>query len=115
MPNTVRIKGDGKSRVAVKAQYVRLLSAFVPVAIETDAENERALKMVDALMRKTDRTEAESGMLKLLAVLIGNFEQRSYWMGDASPLETLKELMNAIIFESLSKPHMNRRAEKLFR
>jgi HTH-type transcriptional regulator/antitoxin HigA len=95
MPSTVRNKVSGRNRAAVKTQYVQLLSELVPVVIETEAENERALRVVETLMHKVDRTEAESGILKLLAVLIGDFEQKHYSLGEASPLETLKELMSA--------------------
>ena len=95
MPNTAETPRSGRSRVAAKTQYVQLLSEFVPVVIETEAENERALRVVESLMGTSRRTTAESGLLKLLAVLIQDFEQKHYSLGEASPLETLKELMNA--------------------
>jgi hypothetical protein len=81
--------------VAAKTQYVQLLSEFVPVAIETEAENERALRVVEALMDMPRGTAAESGMLKPLAELIQNFGQKHYSLGEPSSLETLKELTNA--------------------
>lgn len=46
-------------------------------------------------MKKPARTAAETRLLKLYAVLIGNFEQSRYSMGDAAPLEVLRELMAA--------------------
>ena len=68
---------------------------FAPVVIETEAENERALKAVASLMNKPGRTIAETRLLKLLAVLVENFEQARYSLGEAEPVETLRELMLA--------------------
>jgi HTH-type transcriptional regulator/antitoxin HigA len=96
MRNTVeRTALSGNGPAAVKSQYVRLLTGFAPVVIETDAEHERALKAVGALMEKENRSRAETSLLKLLAVLIEDYEQDHFSMGDASPLEALRELMRA--------------------
>jgi HTH-type transcriptional regulator/antitoxin HigA len=46
-------------------------------------------------MDKENRSPAETSLLKLLAVLIEDYEQKRYPMGDASSLDTLKELMRA--------------------
>jgi HTH-type transcriptional regulator/antitoxin HigA len=46
-------------------------------------------------MDKESRSRAETSLLKLLAVLIEDYEQKRYSMGDASPLDSLKELMRA--------------------
>jgi len=46
-------------------------------------------------MNKERRSNAETSLLKLLAVLIEDYEQKRYAMGDASPLDALKELMRA--------------------
>jgi len=46
-------------------------------------------------MARENRSSAETSLLKLLAVLIEDFEQKRYSMGDATPVETLKELMRA--------------------
>jgi len=73
--------------------YGQLLREFRPVAIETEDENERALAEVRKLMNKNGRTAAESALLKLLAVLIENFEQQTYSLGEAEPIEVLRELM----------------------
>jgi HTH-type transcriptional regulator/antitoxin HigA len=78
-----------------KRQYTRLLTGFSPVAIESAAEHGRALKAAAAVMDKENRSPAETSLLKLLAVLIEDYEQKRYPMGDASSLDTLKELMRA--------------------
>src|SRR5437764_199197 len=88
-----RTAGPGNSPAAVKSQYVHLLTVFAPVVIETDAEHERALKAASALMEKEKRSRAETSLLKLLAVLIEDYEQDRFSMGNASPLEALRELM----------------------
>jgi HTH-type transcriptional regulator/antitoxin HigA len=96
MPNIAsRTASNGRNHAAAKTQYKRLLTQFSPVAIESTAEHGRALKAVAALMDKEDRSAAETSLLKLLAVLIEDYEQRRYSMGEASPLDTLKELMRA--------------------
>jgi HTH-type transcriptional regulator/antitoxin HigA len=76
-------------------KVVRLLTGFSPVAIETAPEHVRALKAAAALMNKENRSPAETSLLKLLAVLIEDYEQKRYALEDASPLEALKELMRA--------------------
>ena len=96
MLNTAeKTASHGRNHVAVKTHYTRLLSGFAPVAIESRAEHDRALKAAAALMNRDDRSAAETSLLKLLAVLIEDYEQKRYSMGDASPLESLKELMRA--------------------
>src|SRR5580658_4479543 len=96
MPNmTLTRESAGKSSAIVSRGYPGLLAEFAPVVIETEAQNERALKVVSALMKKPARTAAEARLLKLYAVLIGNFEQSRYSMGDAAPVEVLRELMAA--------------------
>jgi HTH-type transcriptional regulator/antitoxin HigA len=72
-----------------------LLTQFVPVAIESEAENERALKVIAGLMDVDKLSTAQKSLLKLLTVLVENFEQHRYSLGESAPLETLKELMRA--------------------
>ena len=96
MLNTAeKTAGRGRNRAAAKTQYTRLLTGFSPVAIETSDEHDRALKAAAVLMNKENRSSAETSHLKLLSVLVGDYEQKRYSMGDASPLESLKELMRA--------------------
>src|SRR5258708_2492073 len=96
MRNTASETGRaGRNPVDVRSQYASMLNEFVPVAVETEAENQRALKVVAALMDKDENSPAEKALLKLLAVLIEDFEQRRYSLREASPLEVLKELMRA--------------------
>jgi antitoxin component HigA of HigAB toxin-antitoxin module len=96
MPNmTLTRENAGKSPAIADRSYPGLLARFAPVAIETEAQNERALKAVSALMKKPKHTVAETRLLKLFAVLISDFEQSRYSMREATPLEVLRELMSA--------------------
>lgn len=77
-------------------RYKKLLSEAMPVAIETEEENERALAIVERLMDKGEKISAEEEMLlRLLATLIQDFEEKYYEPRDATPLEVLKHLMDA--------------------
>jgi HTH-type transcriptional regulator/antitoxin HigA len=77
-------------------RYRRLLSRTMPVVIETEEENERMLTVVEKLMNKGENLSAEEEkLLKLLARLIEDFEQRVYHPPEADPLEVLHHLMEA--------------------
>ena len=77
-------------------RYRRLLSRTMPVVIETEEENERMLSIVEKLMSKGENVSAEEEkLLKLLARLIEDFEQRYYQPPEAAPLEILHHLMEA--------------------
>jgi HTH-type transcriptional regulator/antitoxin HigA len=78
------------------ARYRRLLSRTMPVVIETEEENARMLTIVEKLMKKGEElSPEEEKLLKLLARLIEDFEQRYYQPPEAEPLEVLHHLMDA--------------------
>lgn len=87
------------NRVARKidpVRYRRLLSRTMPVVIETEEENARMLAIVERLMQKGENLSAEEEkLLKLLARLVEDFEQRFYRPSEATPLEVLHHLMEA--------------------
>lgn len=75
-------------------RYRRLLSRTMPVVIETEEENARMLSLVEKLMHKGENLSAEEEkLLKLLARLIEDFEQRYYRSRNATPLEVIHHLM----------------------
>lgn len=79
-----------------QTRYRRLLSQVMPVAIETEEENERLLAVVEKLMDKGEDISAEEdALLRLLATLIQDFEEKHYKPKDATPLEVLHHLMDA--------------------
>ena len=76
-------------------RYGRLLAKFKPKVIETEAENEAALAVVESLMERGDgRLNAEEvAMLDLLGTLIESFERRAYTLPDGDPAGALEVLM----------------------
>ncbi len=77
-------------------RYKRLLSQTMPVIIETEAENERTLKVIEKIMDKGENlSPEEEKLLKLLSRLVEDFEERYYHPRDASPLEILQHLMES--------------------
>jgi len=78
------------------ARYKRLLSRAMPVVIETEEENERMLAEVEKLMAKGENmSPEEDALLRLMATLIQNFEEKFYNAREATPLEILQHLMDA--------------------
>src|SRR5687768_13135618 len=82
------------SRKIDPVRYRRLLSRAMPVVIETEEENAKMLSLVEKLMHKGENLSVEEEkLLKLLARLIEDFEQRYYRSRNATPLEVLHHLM----------------------
>jgi HTH-type transcriptional regulator/antitoxin HigA len=68
----------------------------MPVIIETEAENERMLKVIEKLMDKGENlSPEEEKLLKLLTRLVEDFEEQYYHPRDATPLEVLQHLMES--------------------
>lgn len=78
------------------ARYKRLLSQTMPVIIETEAENERMLSVIEKIMEKGENlSPEEEKLLKLLTRLVEDFEERYYHPRVATPLEVLQHLMES--------------------
>ena len=75
--------------------YPQLLAEFVPQAIDSEAEYDRALAIAERLIFKKDRTEAEIKFLKLVVVLIEDYETDRYPMDNVAPHELLQHLMES--------------------
>ncbi len=76
------------------ARYGSLLARLVPAVIETEDENERLLSEVEALNAKGNRiSPEEEELLKLMVLLIEDYESRKYKLRAADPNEVLRELM----------------------
>lgn len=75
--------------------YPQLLAEFAPQAIDSEAEYDRALAIAERLTFKKDRTEAEIKFLKLVVVLIEDYETEHYPMDDVAPHELLQHLMES--------------------
>lgn len=77
-------------------KYGKLLAKVRPTVIQTEAENNRMLTLVEQLMAKGDNLSPEEGeLLRLLGKLIADFEEKFYHLDEAEPHEVLKELMDA--------------------
>lgn len=75
-------------------RYRALLSRMMPVAVQTELEYERMLVAAEQLMDKGERLSEEGGrLLKLLAILIEDYEQRNYPLRKAAPNEMIKYLL----------------------
>src|SRR5262249_9116806 len=88
--------GDGKMTVAVNIdtkKYGRLLAKTLPVAVQTEAQNERMLAEIWKLMIKKSLTPEEEALLVLMSELVERFEERHYHIDPAPPHEILKMLM----------------------
>ena len=85
------------SKVAINPdRYKKLLVRVMPVVIQTEEENERALAEVEKLMAKgEDLSPEEDALLRLMATLIQDFEEKFYQPREATPLEVLRHLMEA--------------------
>lgn len=77
-------------------RYGRLLAKFTPKVIQTERENEEALAVVEALLKRGDDnlTAEELTLLNLLGHLIEEFERRTYKLPEGDPKGTLQILMD---------------------
>ncbi len=75
--------------------YRNLLIEVVPVAIDTEQEYERVLKVVEELTFKKNRTTEEQALHKLLVILIEAYETENYPMEQSTPHEILQHIMES--------------------
>jgi HTH-type transcriptional regulator/antitoxin HigA len=78
-----------------KNAYRNLLTEVIPVAIETEEEYERVLKVAEELTFKKNRTTEEKALHKLLVILVEAYETESYPMEESAPHEVLQHIMEA--------------------
>lgn len=93
-------KTTGKTILTLdEEKYIDLLKALkiAPKVIETEAENEKCLAIVEALMFKgQSRTVEETALLRLMVMLIEEFEEKYYSFKDwqqTTPHDFLQHLM----------------------
>ena len=73
--------------------YTELLVKFQPKIIETEAEYNQVRHQLLGLMRKTNRSPEETALLKLMAALVKEFDQKQPKPKTASAHEVLLHLM----------------------
>jgi len=84
------------STATAQPQYAALLARTLPAVIHSEKENERCIALLEALDGKAEKlTAAERRLAELLTVLIENFEEKTYALKRARPVEILRELMDA--------------------
>ena len=71
-------------------KYGKLLIDTLPGAIESEEENERVLAVVENLMRRgeSNLSPEEDRLLRMLVVLVEDFEEKAYPIVLASPMYT---------------------------
>ncbi len=76
-------------------KYGQILAEALPRPIETDAEYERALEIINRLMSKPEHklTPEEDTLLELLSQLVERYEERNYPIPDAPPHAVIQFLM----------------------
>ncbi|OKH33732.1 transcriptional regulator [Calothrix sp. HK-06] len=75
--------------------YHSLLTEVTPVAIETEVEYQRLLKIAEQLTFKKNRTKEELALHKLLVVLIEAYETENCPMKESRPHQVLLHIMEA--------------------
>jgi HTH-type transcriptional regulator/antitoxin HigA len=87
---------EAMSATAVRSEYATLLASALPAVIRSEAANERCIRALEELDRKSSRlSAAERRLADLLTLLIEDFEDRQYALKPADPLAVLEELMAA--------------------
>ena len=76
-------------------KYGKLLIDTLPGAIESEEENERVLAVVENLIRRgeSNLSPEEDRLLRMLVVLVEDFEEKAYPIGPSIPAVALRELM----------------------
>ena len=75
--------------------YPQLLAEFVPQQIDSEVEYDRALAIAERLIFNQKKTTAEIKVLKLIVILIKDYETVHYPMEHVSPHELLQHLMES--------------------
>jgi HTH-type transcriptional regulator/antitoxin HigA len=78
-----------------QSTYRNLLAEVAPVAIDSEEEYERVLKIVEQLTFKKNRTTEEQALHKLLVILVEAYETQNYPMDQSAPHEILQHIMQA--------------------
>jgi HTH-type transcriptional regulator/antitoxin HigA len=81
--------------LSASPEYIELLKKFPPRVIRTEKENEACTELLYELDRSSKKlTSAEKELAELLTLLIEDFEDRSYQLPRAKPLEVLQFLID---------------------
>ena len=82
--------------MSLVGEYKQLIAEVPPKVIHSEKENRYYLGKIDEMnARWDDLTKAERDLYETLAVLIEDFEKKTYPSRAASPIEAIQELMAA--------------------
>ena len=82
------------SALTVSPAYTALLAQIPPRVVRTEEQNEEYIAALYELEKRHKRwTKAEAEMADLLTLLIEDFEEKSYRLPKASPLQVIVFLM----------------------
>lgn len=96
MLNTTKTSRKVIAKKVDREQYGKLLASALPTVIQTKAENDYYLTVVEGLMRKGDEiSKEEEALLDLLTLLIETFERKHYKIKKSTPRAILNELIAA--------------------
>lgn len=78
-------------------QYDELLHAIRPAVVNTPQQRDRYVREITKLMDKGEHriSKEEQAILRLLAVLVSDYEQRTSRLKRSAPHDTLRYLMRA--------------------
>jgi HTH-type transcriptional regulator/antitoxin HigA len=80
---------------AAQPEYARLLAESLPTVVDSEGLNELYLEQVSELLRREDSLSlAETQLLKLLTLLVEDFEEKHYAVPSSGPLATVRFLMD---------------------
>ncbi len=89
-------KISGKKTLTINSEiYSKLLSKYQPRIIQTEAENDYFLEVVEELLACKNLTPEENAILDLLVKLIEDFEDKHYQINKSTPRSIMLHLMSA--------------------
>jgi HTH-type transcriptional regulator/antitoxin HigA len=80
---------------ALTGSYAALLSAIRPEVIRDEKQNRAYIGRLEVLSSKKHLTSAEQKLMRLLLLLVEDFERNSDPVPDAGPVDVLRHLMEA--------------------
>jgi HTH-type transcriptional regulator/antitoxin HigA len=75
--------------------YLEVIAMFPPRAIHTDAELDRAVDIIDALLERGELTAAERDYVDTLSTLVEAYEREHLSIPAVSGVDVLRHLMEA--------------------
>jgi HTH-type transcriptional regulator / antitoxin HigA len=97
-------KTSGKMTLTINSEiYSQLLAKYQPRIIQTEAENEEFLQVVEELLSRQNLTPEENTILELLVKLIEDFEDKHYQLNKSTPHSRMIHLMEA---QNLTKENL---------